>query len=71
MIFLNAELLLLKEVTEPGVSSGQAAETFALLNITIPGDNIVSAKNLYGGTYELFHYTFPKLGPYGEMCGIG
>ena len=45
-----------------GVSSGQAAETFALLNITQPGDNIVSANNLYGGTYELFHYTFPKLG---------
>jgi O-acetylhomoserine (thiol)-lyase len=44
------------------VSSGQAAETFALLNITQPGDNIVSANNLYGGTYELFHYTFPKLG---------
>ncbi len=43
------------------VSSGQAAITFALLNITRPGDNIVSANNLYGGTYELFHYTFPKL----------
>jgi O-acetylhomoserine (thiol)-lyase len=43
-------------------SSGQAAETFALLNITQLGDNIVSANNLYGGTYELFHYTFPKLG---------
>jgi O-acetylhomoserine (thiol)-lyase len=43
-------------------SSGQAAETFALLNITRLGDNIVSANNLYGGTYELFHYTFPKLG---------
>ena len=44
------------------VSSGQAAETFALLNITQVGDNIVSANNLYGGTYELFHYTLPKLG---------
>jgi len=42
-------------------SSGQAAETFALLNITQVGDNIVSANNLYGGTYQLFHYTFPKL----------
>ncbi|RJO62507.1 MAG: O-acetylhomoserine aminocarboxypropyltransferase/cysteine synthase [Dehalococcoidia bacterium] len=42
-------------------ASGQAAETVALLNITQPGDNIVSANNLYGGTYELFHYTFPKL----------
>lgn len=44
------------------VSSGQAAETLALLNITEVGDEIVSANNLYGGTYELFHYTFPKLG---------
>lgn len=44
------------------VSSGQAAETLALLNITQVGDEIVSANNLYGGTYQLFHYTFPKLG---------
>ena len=44
------------------VASGQAAATLALLNITRPGDEIVSADNLYGGTYELFHYTFPKLG---------
>jgi len=44
------------------VASGQAAETLALLAITKPGDEIVSANNLYGGTYELFHYTFPKLG---------
>ncbi len=44
------------------VASGQAAIALALLNITRPGDEIVSANNLYGGTYELFHYTFPKLG---------
>ena len=44
------------------VSSGQAAETLALLAITQVGDEIVSANNLYGGTYQLFHYTFPKLG---------
>ena len=44
------------------VSSGQAAETLALLAITQVGDEIVSANNLYGGTYELFHYTLPKLG---------
>jgi len=43
-------------------ASGQAAITYALLNITRPGDEIISADNLYGGTYELFHYTFPKLG---------
>lgn len=44
------------------VSSGQAAETLAILAITQVGDEIVSANNLYGGTYELFHYTLPKLG---------
>jgi len=44
------------------LSSGQAASTIALLNITQVGDEIVSANNLYGGTYQLFHYTLPKLG---------
>ena len=44
------------------VASGQAAISLALLTITRIGDEIVSANNLYGGTYELFHYTFPKLG---------
>lgn len=44
------------------VASGQAAETLALLTITQLGDEIVSANNLYGGTYELFHYSFPKIG---------
>ncbi|MFA5858855.1 MAG: O-acetylhomoserine aminocarboxypropyltransferase/cysteine synthase family protein [Elusimicrobiota bacterium] len=46
------------------LASGQAAEVFALLAITQVGDEIVSANNLYGGTYQLFHYTFPKLGRY-------
>ncbi len=45
-----------------GVGSGQAATTLALLAITQVGDEIVSANNLYGGTYQLFHYTLPKLG---------
>ncbi|MFH1032552.1 MAG: O-acetylhomoserine aminocarboxypropyltransferase/cysteine synthase family protein [Chloroflexota bacterium] len=45
-----------------GVSSGQAAQALALLAITQVGDEIVSANNLYGGTYQQFHYTFPKLG---------
>lgn len=45
-----------------GVASGMAAETLALLTITQVGDEIVAANNLYGGTYQLFHYTFPKLG---------
>ena len=44
------------------LASGQAATTLALLNITQLGDEIVSANNLYGGTYQLFHYTMPKLG---------
>ena len=44
------------------VSSGQSATTLALLAITQVGDEIVSANNLYGGTYQLFHYTLPKLG---------
>ncbi|MCE5292563.1 MAG: bifunctional o-acetylhomoserine/o-acetylserine sulfhydrylase [Nocardiaceae bacterium] len=44
------------------VASGQAAETFAILNIAESGDHIVSSPLLYGGTYNLFHYTLPKLG---------
>ncbi len=44
------------------VASGQSAITLALLNIARAGDEIVSADNLYGGTYNLFHYTFPRLG---------
>ncbi|NCA81650.1 MAG: O-acetylhomoserine aminocarboxypropyltransferase/cysteine synthase [Opitutae bacterium] len=45
-----------------GVASGQAAITYALLAITRLGDEIVAGNNLYGGTYQLFHHTFPKLG---------
>jgi len=44
------------------VASGQAATSYALLAITQLGDEIVSANNLYGGSYQLFHYTLPKLG---------
>ena len=44
------------------VASGQAAITYSLLTITRPGDEIVAGNNLYGGTYELLNYTFPKLG---------
>jgi O-acetylhomoserine (thiol)-lyase len=43
-------------------ASGQAAITSAILNIAQAGDNIVSASQLYGGTYTLFKYTLPKLG---------
>ena len=44
------------------VASGQSAITLALLNIVQAGDEIVSADNLYGGTYNLLHYTFARLG---------
>lgn len=44
------------------VSSGQAATTLSILNIAQNGDEIVSADNLYGGTYNLFHYTFARFG---------
>jgi O-acetylhomoserine (thiol)-lyase len=43
-------------------ASGQSAETLALLNVAEAGDHIVSSARLYGGTYNLFHYSFPKLG---------
>lgn len=44
------------------VASGQAAITYSILNIAKAGDEIVSSSSLYGGTYNLFHYTLPKLG---------
>ena len=44
------------------VASGQAAITFSILNIAEVGDEIVSASSLYGGTYNLFSNTLPKLG---------
>jgi len=44
------------------VSSGQAAITYAVLAVTGLGDEMIAGNNLYGGTYQLFHYTLPKLG---------
>ncbi len=44
------------------VAAGQTAEAFAILNIAGAGDEIVSANSLYGGTYALFHNTFPEIG---------
>lgn len=44
------------------VASGSAATTYAILNVAEVGDHIVSSPNLYGGTYNLFHYTLPKFG---------
>jgi O-acetylhomoserine (thiol)-lyase len=48
--------------TALGVSSGMSAIFLAILNVSELGDNIVSGDNLYGGTYELFNYTLPRLG---------
>ncbi|EUA66782.1 degT/DnrJ/EryC1/StrS aminotransferase family protein [Mycobacteroides abscessus subsp. bolletii 1513] len=44
------------------LASGQAAATLAIVNIAQTGDNIVSSPRLYGGTYNLLHYTLPRLG---------
>jgi O-acetylhomoserine (thiol)-lyase len=44
------------------VASGQAAESLAILNIAEAGDHVVASPSLYGGTYNLLHYTLPKLG---------
>lgn len=44
------------------LASGAAAIFYAVMNLTCLGDEIVSATNLYGGTYQMFHYTLPKLG---------
>jgi len=43
-------------------ASGQAAETLAITTLAGAGEEIVSTTSLYGGTYNLFHYTLPKLG---------
>jgi O-acetylhomoserine (thiol)-lyase len=44
------------------LASGQAAETLALLTLARAGDEVVSTTSLYGGTYNLFHHTLPRLG---------
>src|SRR5437764_6377078 len=44
------------------LASGQAAETLTIITLASAGDEIVSTTSLYGGTYNLFHYTLPKLG---------
>ncbi len=44
------------------VSSGQAAETLSILNLAEAGSHVISSASLYGGTYNLFHYTMPKMG---------
>ena len=67
---LEARLSSLEGGTEtavglPGalvVSSGQAAETLAILNVCEAGGHVVASPSLYGGTYNLLHYTLPKMG---------
>lgn len=44
------------------LASGQAAASFAILNVAEAGDHVVASPSLYGGTYNLLHYTLPKLG---------
>ncbi|MFZ9927057.1 MAG: bifunctional o-acetylhomoserine/o-acetylserine sulfhydrylase [Candidatus Nanopelagicaceae bacterium] len=44
------------------VASGSAATFYAILNVAEAGDHVVSSPSLYGGTYNLFHYTLPKFG---------
>src|SRR3954451_16534277 len=44
------------------LASGQAAETLTAITLAKAGDEIVSTTSLYGGTYNLFHYTLPRLG---------
>jgi O-acetylhomoserine (thiol)-lyase len=61
-VFEQRVTLLEKGVGALATASGQSAETLAILNIMGAGDEIVSAANLYGGTYNLFHYTLPKIG---------
>ncbi|MHA1370453.1 MAG: O-acetylhomoserine aminocarboxypropyltransferase/cysteine synthase family protein, partial [Promethearchaeota archaeon] len=60
---LEARLAMLEGgVAGLGTASGQAAETLAVLTIAGQGDEIVSSSELYGGTFNLFKYTFPKIG---------
>ncbi|MBD0354168.1 MAG: O-acetylhomoserine aminocarboxypropyltransferase/cysteine synthase [Rubrobacteraceae bacterium] len=61
-VFEKRVAALEKGVGALATASGQAAETLAILNIMGAGDEIVSAAELYGGTYNLFHYTLPKIG---------
>ena len=49
-------------------ASGQAAETAAILNLASAGDEIVSTTSLYGGTYNLFHHSLPKMGIKVNFC---
>ncbi|MCU1502330.1 MAG: metY [Ilumatobacteraceae bacterium] len=61
----NLEGGVMTAVGLPGalaVASGQAATSLSILTLASAGDHLVSSPSLYGGTYNLFHYTLPKLG---------
>jgi O-acetylhomoserine (thiol)-lyase len=61
-VFEKRIAALEKGVGALATASGQAAQALAILNIMGAGDEIVSAAELYGGTYNQFHYTLPKVG---------
>jgi len=61
-VFENRIAQLEGGTTAVATASGQAAETLAITNIAGVGDEIISSTSLYGGTYNLFHYTLPKYG---------
>lgn len=61
-VFEQRVALLEGGVGALAASSGQAAEFMAILNILNAGDELVSSASLYGGTYNLFHHTLPKIG---------
>ena len=63
MMFWKKELLRLENgLACVTVGSGQAASTFAILNVCKSGDNFISSTDLYGGTVNLFTHTLKKLG---------
>jgi O-acetylhomoserine (thiol)-lyase len=61
-VFEKRMALLEGGVGALATSSGQAAETLAILTILKAGDEMISANSLYGGTYNLFRHTLPKMG---------
>ncbi|PDW02005.1 O-acetylhomoserine aminocarboxypropyltransferase/cysteine synthase family protein [Candidatus Viridilinea mediisalina] len=61
-VFEKRMALLEGGVGALALASGQAAETLAIFNLAGTGDNIVASSDLYGGTYNLFRHTLPKLG---------
>src|SRR5690242_8895630 len=61
-VFEQRVALLEGGVGALAAASGQAAEFMAILNILNAGDELVASSSLYGGTYNLFHHTLPKVG---------